>query len=81
MHPDPQYPSYEEVLWEYDAALGYVPEEDREMTHTLHTEDTPYGTYAYCDECHNPDELGVGRCDYYGFDMSAVKEWFDEHRN
>lgn len=51
------------------------------MDHKLMTEATPYGTYAYCEECHNPDGLGIGRCDYYGFDMTAVKEWFDEHQN
>lgn len=51
------------------------------MDHELRFEQTPHGVYAYCGECHNPDGYGMGRCDYYGFDMTAVKEWFDEHQN
>lgn len=32
MHPDIEYPSYEEALWEYDRMLGWEPEEDRDGT-------------------------------------------------
>lgn len=45
----------------------------------MHTENTPYGTYVYCADHHNPDGHGVGRCDYYAQDMADAQNWYDVH--
>jgi hypothetical protein len=46
--------------------------------HALNTERTTVGTYAYCNECHNPDGFGVGRCDYLATDLIEAVAWFEE---
>lgn len=36
--------------------------------------------YAFCVQCHNPDEVGGGtRADCYAANEDEAKEWFDEH--